>query len=144
MKYVVIVIFIFSSIVYLGCGSGEKDAVPAHILPKEKMVEIMVEVNITEAALNLNYLNEGKIKDTKEYSDVFKRKKVSKEQYDESLKYYTEHPEEMVKMYDEVLNELSKMQAKASAPPQEDTLVMPQSSPDMPPQSLSSPEQKKN
>ncbi len=136
------IIFCFIT-VFIACNSKEREAaVPANVLPREKMIEIMVEVNITEAALNLNYLNDSKVRDTKEYEDVFKRKKVSKEQYDESLKYYTEHPDDLIQMYDEVLNELSRMQAKVAGPVR-DTVAMP-SIPDKPSRSILSRLKKKS
>lgn len=141
-----IVFFVFIITFLFACGSGTEHApVPENILPKEKMVEIMVEVNLAEAALNLQYVSDNKVSNSKEYEEVFKRKNISRVQYDESLEYYTQYPELLTAMYDEVLNELSKMQAEvATHNPAQKPVVNRADSSCKPARSIVSKEKKKN
>lgn len=120
-------VLLLFGIFFVACKSGEESSdTPENILTKNKMVEIMVQVHLAEAALNLN-LNDNKAGETKVYQDIFRKKNVSKNQYEESLKYYTEHPEKMVEIYDEVLNELSRMQAEVAGPVKDTVSVDPDS-----------------
>jgi len=46
--------------------------------------------------------------------DVLKKHQVTKPQYDSSFVFYTQHPKLLSDVYEKVLNELSKLQAKVA------------------------------
>lgn len=111
----VILVLVVLVVLAVACESQkETEAIPVNVIPKEKMVSLMVNVHLAEAALNLNYLTDNKVKSSDAYNTIFNTLGVSPEQYEQSLKYYTGQPELMMEIYDEVLNELSKMQASVT------------------------------
>ena len=93
-------IFIF----FIACGSP-KENIPADILPKEKMIEVVTELHIAEASINLNLYNTDSLK------TIYSKHQVTKAQCDSSFKYYALHPKQLSEIYKGVLNEISKRQA---------------------------------
>lgn len=85
---------------------------PADLIPKEKMIAVLVDVNILEAALRLNLVRENKVSDSLFNYNVLKQHNVNRNQYQSSMNYYSRDPEEMTLMMDEVIAELSRRQAK--------------------------------
>ena len=88
--------------------------IPDNVLSQEKMVSVMVDVQLVEAALIVNQLkgDEAKEAAVNYYDSVMKQHNISREEFDVSFKYYAEHPGLMEQIYDEMLNELSKRQAE--------------------------------
>jgi hypothetical protein len=107
--------FLFLALLFFGCTDGYEVVIPDHILSKEKMAEVMLDIHLIEATLNLNAGNvnkdavEGKLS-----FDVFKKHNISREKYEESYTFYTENPDAMKEVYDIVLKELSKLQASVA------------------------------
>ena len=74
------------------------------------MVSIMKDVHLAEAELSAKSADmiNNPLADTISYTDIFKKNKIQKWQYDSSLMYYSLHPEMLNEIYDEVINELEK------------------------------------
>ena len=88
--------------------------IPAGILPKEQMVSVLTDVHLAEAALTLNTKNDSAaLVAAGYYNFIYQSHRITKKQFDESLDFYTKHPELLEKIYEEVINELSKKQAEA-------------------------------
>lgn len=102
-KYIYIA---FLALSLAACGSEKKEKIPAGILPKEKMIAVITDLHVAEAAINLNLLRPDSL------YDVYEKNKITKQQYDSSFKYYSLNPEKLVEIYNEVLNEISKKQAE--------------------------------
>ncbi len=101
----------------MACGGKEQVEIPSTILPKEKMAAILVDIHLIEAAMNLNVMNPENASIPNNSSptiDVLKKNHITKAQYEESFLFYTQHPTLLGEIYQEVLNELSKMQAKVA------------------------------
>lgn len=92
----------------------EAEIIPDNVLSQEKMVSVMVDVQLVEAALSVDKLkgDEAKEAAANYYNSVLKQHNLSKEEFDVSFKYYAEHPVFMAQIYDAMLNELSKRQAE--------------------------------
>ena len=92
----------------------EVEIIPDNVFSREKMVSVMVDVQLVEAALSVNQLkgDEAKKAAVNYYDSVMKQHNISKKKFDTSFKYYAEHPGLMEEIYDEMLNELSKRQAE--------------------------------
>lgn len=79
------------------------------------MAEVLVDMHLMEATLNLNAGSTDKNgKEEKLKIDIYKKHNITTEQYRDSYRYYTENPESLTEVYDIVLNELSKLQAAVS------------------------------
>ena len=107
---------LFLSILLLACSSKQVESIPDSVLPEEKMAEVLVDIHLLEATMNLTPYTPGQIAaigDTVVTTvDVFKKNNISKKQYDESFEFYTQHPELLSEIYQLVLNNFSKMQAE--------------------------------
>lgn len=101
------------AILIFSCGEEKKQlSVPDNILPKEKMAQVITDIHLAEAEANLRTLPDSSSKDTIGFQKIFEKDSISKQQYEESLSFYIEHPELLDSVYVQVLNELSKMQAE--------------------------------
>jgi len=106
------VLFILCPVLLFACTDAGKVVIPDSVLPKEKMAEVMVDIHLLEASMNLN-IAEAENKPAN--LDLFSKHSTTKQQYDESYKFYTEHPELLTEIYQLVLNDLSKMQAETNS-----------------------------
>jgi hypothetical protein len=108
------ILLVFFSCFLFGCSDSDIITVPDHMLPKEKMAEVMVDIHILEATLNIHIGNEGKIKadGSPVHINIYNKHQITKEQFEESYTFYTENPELLVEIYQLVLNDLSRLQAE--------------------------------
>lgn len=100
-------------IILVSCSKKE-EKIPENILPKEKMIHVMVDVQIAEAAIqnkNLNLNDSTKAIAAGYYRNLFEKNKITEQQFRESFLYYSHHLDLWSKIYEEVINELSKKQA---------------------------------
>ena len=105
------------SLLLISCGQKIDEKVPPGVLSEEKMTEILVQKHVQEAAYNLNKTNEQLLNfaESHRMSTVLAAMNVSREDFETSLKYFAEHPQKLNRIYDEVINELNRMQAKSAA-----------------------------
>jgi hypothetical protein len=85
---------------------------PAILLSEEKMVDIMFDVQILESDLNYKKsMGENKmtLKDSY-YDQLFKHYHVNDEVFDQNIRYYTQRPEVLEKIMDQVLKRLLDQQ----------------------------------
>lgn len=107
------VTFSLCGITLISCSKKE-EKIPENILSKEKMIKVMVDVQLAEAAIqnrNLNMTDSTKIIAAGYYKNLFEKNKMSEQQFRESFLYYSHHLDVLNKIYEEVINELSKKQA---------------------------------
>ncbi len=99
------------------CSSSESTSVPANILPQEKMAAVLTDSHILEAAMSLNISNEVQAVNENRGEmmlAILKKNEVTKEQYDESFQFYSDHPVLLGDVYKLVLSNLSELQAKTA------------------------------
>lgn len=107
---------------FLLVSCAEKKDVPAtgdsmapdSLISREKMIRILTDVHIIEAALLLER-NEGQKSKDKPgfyYEGIFKKYHISRNRYDANLKHYSQNPSEMAGMYDKVIQEIENRQKK--------------------------------
>ena len=106
---------IFCITLFCACTSiEERPSIPDSVLSQEKMAEVMVDVHLLEAALNVSAYSKDQIVASPiiPNSDVLKKNDVTKKQYEESFAFYSKNPLLLTEVYQIVLNNLSKMQAE--------------------------------
>ena len=105
---------VIACLLLFACSGKKTVNIPETVLPQEKMAEVMIDIHLLEATMNLNSTNADKISpgNPTPSFDVLKKNNINKKQYDESFDFYTQHPELLIEVYQSVLNELSKLQAK--------------------------------
>lgn len=97
-------------------GDNQTEKTPETILSEEEMIAILTDINIMEAAINLKIRDEGvkAAQDSSLYFNIYEAHQITKEKFDESMKYYSAQPNVFSNIYAEVLNELSRRQAAAA------------------------------
>lgn len=109
-------IILLFCILFLGSCTSIEDrvAIPDTVLSQEKMSEVLVDVHLLEASLNVSTYNRDQVVVSTIYpnSDVLKKNNVTKKQYQESFDFYSRNPLLLTEVYQLVLNNLSKMQAE--------------------------------
>ncbi|MFH1320680.1 MAG: DUF4296 domain-containing protein [Bacteroidota bacterium] len=108
-------LFFLILIIFFACNSiNKKEIIPGDILPKERMIQVMVDIELIEATLVVKKIRvekeKGKVIDY--YNSALQSHNISKEEFDRSFEYYTMHPEIFEQIYEEVIIELSKRQAE--------------------------------
>jgi hypothetical protein len=110
-----LILFLIFSLFLFSCSSLQDNElnVPNSILSEEKFTKLIVDFALAESAGNLNVKNLPAEKMDSAYAfNPLKENKVSKEQYDSAVTFYSKHPAIYKKIYENVLVTLSKMQAK--------------------------------
>lgn len=112
MKKIITVLCI---VFFAACSSIEdRVAIPDTVLSQAKMAEVLVDVHLLEASLNVStYSRDQVVASTiQPNSDVLKKNNVPKALYEESFAFYSKNPMLLAEVYQLVLNNLSKMQAE--------------------------------
>ncbi len=91
----------------------EKKA-PDYVIPHEDMVNIIVNMHITDGLLNVNKVRRNLVKkdSLNYYDEVFKNHGYTRSDFDTSIYYYSNNISEYDRIYEEVLNKLSEMQTQ--------------------------------
>ncbi len=88
--------------------------IPGDVLSKEEIVPILVDIHLAQAARSVNQASDSARYTIADYTAyILKSHHVSKEKYESSISFYTEHPELLELVYGEVITELSKKQGEA-------------------------------
>ncbi|HET6224680.1 MAG TPA: DUF4296 domain-containing protein [Bacteroidia bacterium] len=101
---------------FMAC-SDESANIPANILSKEEMAAVLTDIHILEAAMSLNIssaIQTGNDNREETTLAILKKHNVTKEQYDETFRFYGEHLDLLGDIYKLVLNNLSELQAKTA------------------------------
>ena len=80
------------------------------------MIAVLTDVQIAEAAITQQTINGkfGADYTASYYKFVFQKNKITAGQYKRSLDWYAQHPEILDKVYEEVINRLSKKQSEVA------------------------------
>ena len=101
-------VLIYISLFFLCACGGKNSTAPSDILSPEKMRDVIVSLNISEALINLNNTALPTEKKVLNFN-VFKENNVSKEQYLKSMEFYSQNPKELKKIYAMVLEKMNLM-----------------------------------
>lgn len=94
--------------------SKKKTEIPANVISFGKMKDILIDIQISQAASASGALVDSSIYNTKEYMVyILQKHKIKREEFLKSLKFYTAHPEILQEVYDSVLVDLSKIQSES-------------------------------
>ena len=84
-------------------------------LSVNKMTDVLVDIQLTEATLKISDDSILRISDTTElrnrFAEVFKKNDVNPDDFNTSLNYYLLHIEELDQIYVEVINRLTALEA---------------------------------
>ncbi|MBC7865270.1 MAG: DUF4296 domain-containing protein [Bacteroidia bacterium] len=107
------------------CSPEEDQNIPAGVLSEEKMTDVLVSLNISESLINHYTIDHKKLPDSLQKKiinpapvpelkfNVFKENGVKREDYLKSMEYYSQHPAQLKKIYEKVMEKLNLMKQES-------------------------------
>lgn len=84
------------------------------LLPESTLVDVLVDIHMADGILAVKGYNI--VRDSSKielvYNDVMKKHNITQKQFDKTIKYYTKSPREFELVYEQVSEELSKIDSK--------------------------------
>ena len=117
MKILLKYAMLLALILMVSCG-GKKSEPKPDILTEKQMVDLLVDMHLTDAILFLegSPSNDKRDKVLLYYPSLLEKHKVTKAQMDSSVTWYINHPDAYVRIYDEVNSKFKKMQDQIASP----------------------------
>ena len=106
LKYIVVVCGFLSS-----C-KDDVETLPESIIARDKMVEVIAEVELTQALIKLKLSARDTLYQKTLYSQVYQKFEISETEFNNSLHYYCSNPKEMMDVYLEAIERLSERQVE--------------------------------
>ncbi len=106
-KYLFLITFI-SFLFACDNASRNSEAAKEEILPKEKMAAVLADLALMQSSIDMSAVRPAP-KDSNLVFNIYKQHKISRLEYDASIKYYSKHVEEFREVYILVLSRLDSM-----------------------------------
>lgn len=101
---------IISILFWLSLSGCKRDPIPAQAIPRDRFVDILVDVHLAEAISNdRSRYNLDSLNPESFYLSVLNKHQVTEEQMKITTLYYSRHPRDFDKIYSKVLSRLSQM-----------------------------------
>lgn len=110
IKYFAAFLFILSA-----CKppTQQEVSIPDYVIPEDSLVNFLTDAYLGEGASGINVRNAiGEKFDSVYLFNPFKEHYISRQRFDTSIAFYSQHPKKLKVIYDQVLDQLSKLQAK--------------------------------
>lgn len=103
----------FAIFALTSCQSDSAKEIPAGVISRDSMVKIMADVHIAEARMQISDIRNSNpaLKNTY-IQEVLRRSGTDTTRFNFSFKYYSANPEIFASMYEDIIVEISKQQAK--------------------------------
>jgi hypothetical protein len=99
-------------LVFFACSNPQAPEGETDILDKDKMAEMLTDLQLVESVIRISAAEQETNVDSIDYNTaVFERHNISREQFERSMEYYTQHPDQLEEIYDQVIVKLSEKQA---------------------------------
>ena len=106
MKLKSLIIYCF----LLACSSS-KERIPEGILPEKELVSILKEVHLAEANFELVKTNGKEVAQNtllNNYQEIYSIYNIDKNEFQQTLEYYANHPEKLEGIYSKVLEDITE------------------------------------
>jgi len=108
-----LVFFMFFVLIFSSCVKKSVE-IPKGVLTREELVPVLVDIHLGQAAVGIQQARDSMRFSMADYSAyIFRAHHITKDQYAQSLSFYSNHPEMLNDIYQEVINELSRKQSEA-------------------------------
>lgn len=105
---------LFIALLGASCN-GILNSRPSGTLSEKQMVDVLVDIHLTEASLKIGDDTIARLNDTTQlrirFAQIFLKHDISPDDFNNSLTYYLEHIEDLDKIYKEVINKLTALEA---------------------------------
>ena len=98
------------SLILLSCGNP-KTEIPQDILSKNSFIGLLKDIHLAEAKFELHKtkgMENAKNELAHNYSTIYETHEITPDDFDKTLAYYAQHPEQLEKIYTHVLEQLTK------------------------------------
>ena len=102
-------VLLLFAIMALACTMRE-DEPPVEVLTRDRFENVLLEAQLIEARMNHEVVvaHVNAIPAEQYYAEMFVKEGTTKEEFQRSFAYYSEHPEVMRSIYERVLEELNR------------------------------------
>lgn len=97
---------------FLASCSGSEEALPQNILTRDEMIEVVVEIELTQALIKLKLYSKDTLDHEALYAHVYQKFQITEEQFNLNLKHYCENPKKMEELYLDAISLMSKKQVQ--------------------------------
>ena len=97
--------------ILISCTEQE-DSLPDYLIERGKMVEVISEIELTQALIKIKGTTKDTISSQKLYNQVFEEFDISEEQFTKSLAFYCNTPIQVEGLYLDAIERLSERQAE--------------------------------
>ena len=113
LNYFKLIILLGLAFVISCTSESELDVKPADLIPEGKMIDVLIDLHITESALSLqNFNRDSSMKLFAYYKeDLYKEHQINEKQFQNSFDYYAKHSKEFDHMYEVVIDSLKVKEA---------------------------------
>ncbi|WP_170172590.1 DUF4296 domain-containing protein [Hymenobacter rigui] len=100
------------------CQKPEEVPVPAQLIPRDKMVSLLVELHLLEARTDAAILPQDSARALfrQQQKDVYWRYEVTDSAFVQSYRYYAIHDKDLDEIYSTVVDSLSLREARLTTP----------------------------
>ncbi len=107
---------LIASLLLITCQKGQESEAS---IPKEKFVKILVDMHLADGMITAGGLNKKKGKEatTSLYNHVFKKHSVTRHDFEQTVAFYCQHPEQYKEVYSKVIQSLKAMKKKEDGKP---------------------------
>lgn len=87
------------------CGEEKNETIPSNVMSPKKLSKLLSDLHLIDAASKQRIINDERNLTLKYelYKGVLQEKGISKELFDSTLYFYTNHPELLSEIYDSML-----------------------------------------
>jgi hypothetical protein len=100
---------------FWSCRKADK-SIQTDVISEKKMVEVLMDVQMLEAYLR-RMETQGKVhknQSVKLFTDLFKKHQVSQEEFNYSMTWYSQRPEILHEIQEEVVNQLVTLESEVT------------------------------
>jgi hypothetical protein len=97
-------------VIFLGCGATKTET-PKDILSENSFIFLLKDIHLAEAKFELHKtkgMENAKSELAHNYSSIYKTHGVTEKDFDKTIDYYAQHPEQLEKIFTGVLEQLKK------------------------------------
>lgn len=101
------VVVLLMTLLLASCDKEEE--VPEYLLPKEKIVQVLIRAHLLEAEIELFATKSDSAAEMYDHFDetIYEKVGVDKEEYEKTMKYYVDRPEDLFAIYEVVVDSLT-------------------------------------
>lgn len=104
--------FLISLTVLVAC-SGDEHPIPADSVPVNQLIPLLADIHLANAQSDAMRSNDDSGSTRNDSLSCIKNG-IDQKRYETTMAWYKEHPEELSKVYEEVINELSRRQSETT------------------------------